>query len=67
MTEQQPKTIILHDESNPPPVCTWEQDLYHDAWKTECGGLFQVMNGTPRENGMLFCPYCGRAIDEEGA
>lgn len=36
-----------------------------DYWETECGGLFQITEGTPKDNKMGYCPYCGRLILEE--
>jgi len=42
-------------------TCGWGVDD-NGIYTTECGNLFEVMNGTPTENGMQFCPYCGREI-----
>ena len=46
--------------------CHWYQQDFQDSetWLT-CGNkLFNVLNGTPRENNMCFCPYCGKNIVE---
>lgn len=43
--------------------CGWVYDEAHDKWDTECGNGFQLMNGTPKENEMVFCCYCGNAIE----
>lgn len=43
--------------------CVWtvdEDGNYH----TTCDGMFIVLEGTPRENGMNFCCYCGRTLIE---
>jgi hypothetical protein len=48
--------ILVTDE------CTWTQDPDDGSYDTECGNLFEIMNGTPSENGMKFCPYCGDHI-----
>lgn len=43
--------------------CVWtvdEDGNYHTA----CDGMFIVLDGTPRENGMNFCCYCGRTLTE---
>ena len=45
--------------------CTWTYDEDLDTWDTECGESFVVTNGTPAENKMRFCPYCGSPIIEE--
>ena len=33
-----------------------------DGYETSCGGLFHIIEGTPSENRMIFCPYCGKKI-----
>jgi hypothetical protein len=32
---------------------------------TECGHEFVLENGTPTENKMVYCPFCGKMISEE--
>ena len=44
--------------------CTWTYDEDLDTWDTECGESFVVTNGTPAENSMRFCCYCGKPIKE---
>ncbi len=40
--------------------CEWH---YEDGiWITECGSEFQLNDGTPKENGMIFCHKCGKKI-----
>jgi len=44
--------------------CHWAQDDY--GWRTQCGG-FWIFNGdgtdgTPEENGALFCHHCGKHL-----
>jgi len=54
--------------------CAWklgDADPYYPSWETRCGETFFLLEGTPAENQMKFCPYCGRqlvevAITEEG-
>lgn len=43
--------------------CGWVIDHDGEAWDTGCGQVFVINDGTPKENGILFCPYCGRKID----
>ena len=45
-------------------ACTWEcdEDNYFD---TGCGDVFQLIDGTIKENHIIFCPYCGKKIKEE--
>ena len=40
--------------------CKWEED--EDCWKTECGNKFELTEGTPQDNEMKYCPFCGRKI-----
>jgi hypothetical protein len=47
------------------PPCRWYQnDAGSDAWRTACGGLFSITNGTPQENKMSWCCYCGGKLEE---
>lgn len=42
-------------------TCEWHQDengLYH----TSCGEIYETIAGTREENGIMFCPYCGREV-----
>ena len=32
-------------------------------WDTECNHTFAITEGGPKENNMLFCCFCGKAID----
>ena len=45
-----------------PDRCQWTED---EAWATSCGGFLQIENGTPADNQMVFCCYCGRPITTE--
>lgn len=45
--------------------CEWKQDEdQHGLWETDCGNLFDITEGTPHENGMNYCPYCGKHLVE---
>jgi hypothetical protein len=33
-----------------------------DTWDTECGEVWQFMDGGPVDNDVEFCPYCGGVI-----
>lgn len=45
--------------------CCWNYDEDDEYWDTGCGEAFCVMEGTPKDNRMKFCPYCGRRIQQE--
>ena len=34
------------------------------AWATGCGRLFELNDGTPKDNGMLYCYHCGKKLKE---
>lgn len=48
-------------ESEP---CVWTEN---DSgwWETTCQHAFSLTDGSPAENGMNFCPYCGRQLKEQ--
>jgi hypothetical protein len=45
------------------PTCQWENDG-EGNWETGCGDAFVILDGTPAENKMMFCCYCGKRIKE---
>jgi len=46
-------------------VCRWvDQD---DYWQTDCGELWTLIADGPTENGMNYCPKCGRPLVVETA
>ena len=46
-----------------PTKCVWEFDYDETySWITSCGKKFYIVEGTPVENEMKFCPYCGKKI-----
>lgn len=46
--------------------CTWTEDD-DGVWDTDCGNRFETVEGTPHENDMLFCCYCGRPLVENSS
>lgn len=55
-----------HDAGRSAVVCDWHQDSseHSDTWATSCGNYFVMIDGSPRENLMNFCPFCGKHIDQ---
>lgn len=46
-------------------ACNWAQaDFETDAWETTCGGVFRLDDGTPSDNQMRWCCYCGKSLQE---
>lgn len=45
-------------------TCTWTPEEGMENWTTDCGHYFTMIEGTPLENGMVFCCFCGAVIQE---
>lgn len=45
-------------------TCKWVYDEDYDVWETECKQLFCLNEGTPQNNIMKYCPFCGKLISE---
>lgn len=47
--------------------CVWKIEEWDwGTWESDCEYYWQVENGkTPKENGMNYCPKCGRELVEE--
>lgn len=43
-------------------ICKWVIDEYH--YETECNNAFEFYIGGPLENKYIYCPYCGKEIEE---
>jgi hypothetical protein len=44
--------------------CNWTEDEDGNWW-TECGEGFTFSDGTPIENRMRYCCYCGQPLVEQ--
>lgn len=43
--------------------CVWAQDHEDsDVWVARCGQYFTLNEGTPSDNSMKFCCFCGRSL-----
>lgn len=44
--------------------CYWKNKggEFDGNWKTSCGKIFALEVGTPKENEMKYCPFCGKEI-----
>lgn len=45
-------------------LCDWTYREDEDAWGTRCGARFRFIEGSPSHNGMLYCNFCGRPVNE---
>lgn len=53
--------ILAHAER----TCEWgEEDDGLSEWETQCGNAFVLNDGSPKQNNMNFCPYCGGKLIE---
>jgi len=54
----------------PTETCEWKPNFgWYDEvenYDTACGNAFTIMNGSPSENKMTFCCYCGKKIKVSG-
>lgn len=55
--------------NNETEFCTWAGYLCYDGylmeeWETSCGNIFLLEDGTPADNKMKFCCYCGKPLKE---
>lgn len=46
-----------------PAPCVWNEDD-NGTWDTACGETFVFNEGTPADNKMLFCCYCGKPLKQ---
>ncbi len=47
--------------------CTWTQSEdphIPDTWEANCGAIWTFTEGGPKDNGMKFCPNCGKPTIE---
>lgn len=56
--------VLVHVNAIPDRsgVCRWSQD-FDGINNTACGNAWVLDDGTPPENGMKYCPYCGKALE----
>ena len=53
----------------PKGKCIWLSEFEEDGelynvWHTNCGRKFEISGGTPEENNMEFCVFCGKQIEQ---
>ena len=44
--------------------CVWTEDPTDNYWETSCHHAFLTADGTPTDNEMQYCPFCGNPIEE---
>ena len=60
-------TDIKTGQSVEKETCSWiqEDDPEICYWKTGCGNSFYFTEGTPTDNNMKYCCYCGKLLKQE--
>jgi hypothetical protein len=43
--------------------CRWTENA-DGVWVTDCGHMFELTDGTPSDNKLVFCAYCGRKLTQ---
>ena len=57
--------IAKQSGESKPAHCRWTlDDPDDDTWDTKCGHFFTLNEGTPGENKMRHCCFCGLPIEE---
>jgi hypothetical protein len=54
-------------QQDEPETCTWYQDGDSDSgvYATSCRRYFNLEDGTPEDNKMQWCCYCGKKLVQE--
>ena len=57
----------LAQQAAAPETCTWHQDGDSDSglYATSCRYYFNLEDGTPEDNKMQWCCYCGKKLAQE--
>lgn len=43
--------------------CCWQQEDWNSGtWFTDCNNAFWLEDGSPEDNKMIFCPFCGKKL-----
>ena len=46
--------------------CVWSQDSEDsDIWLSSCAKAFVLNVGTPKENQVKYCVYCGKLVEQK--
>jgi len=46
--------------------CEWTYEGSNDVWETACGKAFCIVEGTPQENEIRYCCFCGGKLTHPG-
>lgn len=59
---------IVNSQRLVPPSREWRQNCDDDCryWDTSCGRAFTFIDGSPSDNELHFCCYCGKTLECAG-
>jgi hypothetical protein len=57
--EELPKPEHIYSIKKSVHICNWYYDDQTDCWSTSCGHEYTINEGSPEENDMCFCTFCG--------
>ena len=55
---------VLIGPLGPPGSCRWYYDEDGELYTTLCGQSWHFVEGDASENGVEYCPFCGRPISD---
>lgn len=44
--------------------CEWSEDETYGSFETSCGIVWEFSEGLIGENGIKYCPFCGKKIKQ---
>ena len=54
--------IVAEEKGENNGQCAWTEQDEGEYYSTSCGHDFFLDSGTPADNGMRFCPMCGKTL-----
>ena len=55
---------FMREEAERRTFCVWRDDDGEGNWATQCHNIFTITDGTPKDNEMTYCCYCGKTLKE---
>ncbi len=44
--------------------CEWEFNKVDECWDSSCVNKFYIIDGSPNDNDMVYCCYCGGELKQ---
>jgi hypothetical protein len=58
------RALLAKGDRDGAKMCVWSDSEGEGNWDTGCGRMFDLNNGTPVENEMHFCTFCGGSLQQ---